>query len=278
MSSSRTQTTTTRTTSTTGPSRSRPIPPSPPVDSSVHEEEGLEDKDDGNIIRRMQEQVERQQLERRQRKRRENGPFGHDNERRRLMAAAATARSQREISLSEASASPRRPIVEIWKTKKGKKNTKAQPVGADPDDSDDSDDDDDDEENQAPCKQFRNKKLHCQMQAGKRSSIICKPCLDAKVKCLYWGRPTASKQQEGGSGERIAVMKSQMVQGLANLRALRETHFHSQQYLDQLLRTQEDDYARLIAIETRMAMMGIAEGPAMTGLLWRITERQQLLK
>ncbi|KAJ3925593.1 MAG: hypothetical protein NXY57DRAFT_1043978 [Lentinula lateritia] len=42
-------------------------------------------------------------------------------ERRRLMVAAATERSQRGTS-------PRRPIVEIWKAKKGKGSTKTQPM------------------------------------------------------------------------------------------------------------------------------------------------------
>ncbi|KAJ3884828.1 hypothetical protein GG344DRAFT_83459 [Lentinula edodes] len=168
--------------------------------------------------------------------------------------------------------------VEIWKTKKGKKNTKAQPVSGDPNDGDDGDNDDDNEEDQVPCEWCQNKKLPCQMQAGKRSSIICKPCHNAKVRCSYSGHLTASKQQEGGSGERIAVMESQMAQGLADLRALWEAHSCSQQYLHQLLRMQEDDHARLIAIETRMAMMGIAEGPATVRPSRRITEWRRPLK
>ncbi|KAJ3924430.1 MAG: hypothetical protein NXY57DRAFT_1088206, partial [Lentinula lateritia] len=168
-------------------------------------------------------------------------------ERRRLMAEAATIRSQRETSPSERSASPRRPV--------GKGKAKAQPVGGDPDDGDDGDDDDDDEEDRAPCERCKTKKLPCQMQAGKRSSIICKPCHNAKVKCSYSGRPTISKQREGGSGERIAVMESQMAQSLADLRALREADSKTHQYLRQLLRRQEDDHARLIAMETRMALM-----------------------
>ncbi|KAJ3858584.1 hypothetical protein EV359DRAFT_87508 [Lentinula novae-zelandiae] len=69
-----------------------------------------------------------------------------------------------------------------------------------------------------------------------------------------------------------------MAQGLANLRALREAHSQSQQYLHQLLRRQEDDHARLIAIETRMAIMGVGEGPATAGLSRRVAERPRLLK
>ncbi|KAJ3858220.1 hypothetical protein EV359DRAFT_88067 [Lentinula novae-zelandiae] len=119
--------------------------------------------------------------------------------------------------------------------------TKAQPVGGDPNDGDDGGNDED----RAPCEWCKTKKLPCQMQAGKRSSII-------------W-RPTTSKQQEGGTGGRIAIMESQMAQSLANLRALREANSKMHQYLRQLLRRQEDNHACLIAMETRMAMMGMEE-------------------
>ncbi|KAJ3858833.1 hypothetical protein EV359DRAFT_87145 [Lentinula novae-zelandiae] len=77
---------------------------------------------------------------------------------------------------------------------KGKAKAKAQPVGGDPDDGGDSDDNDDNEEERAPCKRCRSKKIPCQMQAGKRSSIIWKPCHDAKVKCSYSGRPSTVNQ------------------------------------------------------------------------------------
>ncbi|KAJ3897435.1 hypothetical protein F5879DRAFT_27779 [Lentinula edodes] len=116
------------------------------------------------------------------------------------------------------------------------------------------------------------------MQAGKRSSIICKPCHDAKVRCSYLGRPTTSKQREGGSSERIAVMESQMAQSLADLRALREADSKTHQYLRQLLRRQEDDHARLIAMETRMAMMGMGEATAMAGPSRRNTRQRRPLK
>ncbi|KAJ3884777.1 hypothetical protein GG344DRAFT_83518 [Lentinula edodes] len=181
-------------------------------------------------------------------------------ERRRLLSRAATARSQWGASPSEMLVSPQRLVVEIRKEKgKGRAKVQAQPVGGDPDDGDDGNDDNDNEEDRAPCEWCKNKKLPCQMQAGKRSSVICKPCHDAKVRCSYSGRPTVSKQREGGSSECIAVMESQMVQGLADLWALREAHSKSQQYLRQLLRRQEDDHARLIAMDTRMATMGMEE-------------------
>ncbi|KAJ3884063.1 hypothetical protein GG344DRAFT_84634 [Lentinula edodes] len=83
---------------------------------------------------------------------------------------------------------------------------------------------------------------------------------------------------EGGSSERIAVMESQTAQSLANLRALREANSISHQYLRQLLRRQEDDHARLIAMETRMAMMGMGEGPATAGPSSRRTEWRRPLK
>ncbi|KAJ3912244.1 hypothetical protein F5877DRAFT_85017 [Lentinula edodes] len=168
-------------------------------------------------------------------------------------ASAATARSQWGTLPREMLVSPRRPVVEIRKGK-GKPRMPAQPVGGDLDDGDDGDDDDD-EEDWAPCERCKNKKLPCQMQAGKRR----------------W--PTVSKQQEGGSGERIAIMESQMAQGPADLRALREAHSKSQQYLHQLLRRQKDDHARLISMDTRMAMMGMGEGPSR-----RTTKRRRPLK
>ncbi|KAJ3911666.1 hypothetical protein F5877DRAFT_85672 [Lentinula edodes] len=194
-------------------------------------------------------------------------------ERRRLLAAAATARSQRGTSPSEMSVSPRRPVVEIRREKgQGRARIPARPLGGDPDDGDD-----DDEEEREPCERCKAKKIPCLQQAGKRSSVICKPCHDSKVRCSFSGRPSTVKR-EGGSGERIAVLESQMAQSLADLRALREANSKSHQYLHQLLRRQEDDHARLIAMETRMAMMGMGEGPVVAGLSSRRTERRRPLK
>ncbi|KAJ3910876.1 hypothetical protein F5877DRAFT_86847, partial [Lentinula edodes] len=276
--------------------------PVPPADPVVPEEEGLEDEDEEEIIQRAQARVERVRArkaaavakkateekaaraaaarERAAQEARERANRAHQQEeevleRRRLLAEAATARSQRGTSPSEMSASPRRPVVEIRRktASKEKGKAKTQPVGRDPDDGDD-----DDEEDRAPCERCKNTKLPCQMQAGKRSSIICKPCHDAKVRCSYSGRPTTSKQREGGSGERIAIMESQMAQSLADLRALREADSKTHQYLHQLLRKQEDDHARLIAMETRMAMMGMGGGPATAGPSRRNTEWRRPLK
>ncbi|GAW10287.1 hypothetical protein LENED_012536 [Lentinula edodes] len=252
MSVSCTTTTTTRTSSTAGPSRSRPVAPLP-ADTSVHEEEGLEDEDEDEIIQRAQARVERVRArkvaaaakkaaeekaaraaaarERAAQEVQEQALWARQQEeevveRRRLLAEVATARSQRGTLPSEMSVSPRRPVVEIRREKgKGKAKVPAQPVGGDPDDGD---------EEKEPCERCRAKKIPCLQQAGKRSSMILK--------------------REGGSGEQIAVMESQMAQSLANLRALWEANSKSHQYLRQLLRRQEDDHARLIAMETKMVM------------------------
>ncbi|KAJ3870492.1 hypothetical protein F5051DRAFT_447622, partial [Lentinula edodes] len=163
-----------------------------------------------------------------------------------------TARSQRGTSPEETSGSPRRPVVEIRREKgKGKGKAKIQPVDEDPDDGGDGGDDggdggdnDDDEEEQAPCERCKNKKISCQMQAGRRSSIICKPCHDAKVKCSYSGRPSMVKQEGGGhpTGERLAVLESQVAQLLADNQQLRDGqvkantyHCHFNRKLDWLI-------------------------------------------
>ncbi|KAJ4470992.1 hypothetical protein C8R41DRAFT_870669 [Lentinula lateritia] len=91
-------------------------------------------------------------------------------EQRRLLAEAATARSQRGTSPSEMSVSPWRLVVEIRKEKgKGREKVQEQPVGGDPDDGDDDDDDDERE----PCERCKAKKIPCLQQAGKRNSVIC---------------------------------------------------------------------------------------------------------
>ncbi|KAJ3885154.1 hypothetical protein GG344DRAFT_70785, partial [Lentinula edodes] len=99
-------------------------------------------------------------------------------ERRRLLAEAATARSQRGTLPSEMSVSPRRPVVEIRREKgKGREGIPVRPVGGDPDDGDN---DDNDKEEREPCGRCKAKKIPCLQQAGKWSSVICKPCHDSK--------------------------------------------------------------------------------------------------
>ncbi|KAJ3897691.1 hypothetical protein F5879DRAFT_995662 [Lentinula edodes] len=101
---------------------------------------------------------------------------------RRKLAEAMTARSQGGTSTGEVSASPRRLVVEMSRLKnKGKGKAKAQDIDEDPDDSNDGNDDDDDEEDREPCERCRLKKIPCLKQAGKRSSVICKPCHDSKL-------------------------------------------------------------------------------------------------
>ncbi|KAJ3900567.1 hypothetical protein F5879DRAFT_992763 [Lentinula edodes] len=99
---------------------------------------------------------------------------------------------------------------------KGKERVQAEATSGDPDDGGDKEEDDEDD--RAPCEQCRAKKISCQMQAGKRSSIICKPCHDAKVKCSYSGRPLIVKKEVSANptGKRLAVLESQMAQLPAN--------------------------------------------------------------
>ncbi|KAJ3897300.1 hypothetical protein F5879DRAFT_996266 [Lentinula edodes] len=195
-------------------------------------------------------------------------------ERRRLLAEAATARSQRGTSPSEMSVSPRRPVVEIRREKgKGREEVPAQPVGEDPDDGDNK-------EEREPCERCKAKKIPCLKQAGKQSSVICKPCHDSKVRCSYSGCPYTVKREGGASlsGKRLAVLESQIAQVLADNWALREANSKSHQYLRQLLRRQEDDHARLISMDTRMALMGMGEGPATAGPSRRTAEQWRPLK
>ncbi|KAJ3858132.1 hypothetical protein EV359DRAFT_88205, partial [Lentinula novae-zelandiae] len=159
-------------------------------------------------------------------------------EKRRQIAAVAAARNRRGPSPGEASTSARRAEVEIpWVVRKGKGRQRTEASGGDPDDGGDSgDDDNDDEEERAPCERCHLKKI---------------PCLEQV------------KREGGPSGEQMAIMESQMAQGLADLWALREAHSRSQQYLCQLLKRQDEDHARLIAIETRLAMAGlVTPGPS----------------
>ncbi|KAJ3803898.1 hypothetical protein F5876DRAFT_84180 [Lentinula aff. lateritia] len=142
--------------------------------------------------------------------------------------------------------------------KKGSSKQGAE--AGDPDDGNDRSDggdDEDDEDEKAPCARCQLKKLPCLPQEGKRYTVICKPCHDSKVRCSYSGRPVVTKR-EGGSGERLAVMESQLAQGLADVRSLREATTRTNQYLRQILRRQDEVNGRLIAIETRLSMAGLA--------------------
>ncbi|KAJ3858224.1 hypothetical protein EV359DRAFT_88063 [Lentinula novae-zelandiae] len=159
-------------------------------------------------------------------------------EKRRRIAAAAVAQSRRGPSPGEATTSARRVEVEIPRVVKGKASQRKETSGGDLDDGDDSKNDDEEDKERAPCERCYNKKITCLEQ----------------VKCSYSGRPVQARREGGPSGERMAVMESQMAQLLANNWALREATSSSHQYLRQLLRQQDEDHARLIAIETRNAI------------------------
>ncbi|KAJ3804742.1 hypothetical protein F5876DRAFT_82657 [Lentinula aff. lateritia] len=144
-------------------------------------------------------------------------------EKRRRVAVAAAARGRQGPAPSEATTSQQRMEVEIPRLIKkgtGKQGAEAR----DPDDGDngsDGGDDEDDEDEKAPCERCRIKKIPCLQQEGKRTTVICKSCHDSKVRCSFSNQRVASKQREGGSGERLAVMESQLAQGLADVRSLR---------------------------------------------------------
>ncbi|KAJ3884677.1 hypothetical protein GG344DRAFT_83658 [Lentinula edodes] len=237
MSTTQTITSTSKNSSTAGPSRSWPTPP--PIDLTIPDESIV---DDDEAIRRAEEKVRRMKAkkaaaaarkkaeEEAARKAAEEAQkkkeaVARELEERRVMAEAAVARNQQGSSPGGSSVSLRWPVVKIQKGK-GKGKAKAQPVGGDPDDGGNGNNDDKDEDERAPCERCRNKKIPCQMQAGKRSSIICKPCHDAKVRCSYSGQPSTVKREGGGQpiGERLAILESQMAQLLADNRQLRECH------------------------------------------------------
>ncbi|KAJ3858829.1 hypothetical protein EV359DRAFT_87146 [Lentinula novae-zelandiae] len=148
---------------------------------------------------------------------------------------------EEEDSSSSSSAEPSGALTEVEveiphvvKKKKAPQRNKAS--GGDPDDGNE------DDKERAPCERCFNKKIPCLEQVGKRSTVICKPCHDAKVKCSYLGRPVQVKRKGGPSSEQMAVMESQMAQLLADNRALREAALRSHQYLRQLLRRQDEDH------------------------------------
>ncbi|GAW05859.1 hypothetical protein LENED_007744 [Lentinula edodes] len=243
MSTSRTTTTTN---TTAGPLRSRPAVPPPPANPVGQENEDLGDDED-EILRRAHERVRRIREQKaaaaakkkadeeaakkvaEDARKKKVAAARELEERRRLMAEAATTRSQRGTSPSEMSVSPQRPVVELRRVVKGKGKAKAQPVGGDPDDGDDGDDDDDDEEDRAPCEWCKAKKLPCQMQAGKRSSIIYLEAREGGPRRAYlpswrakWLRARSTSGRYGRRDSKTPSVPSQ------------------------LLRRQEDDHARLM--------------------------------
>ncbi|KAJ3803805.1 hypothetical protein F5876DRAFT_84389 [Lentinula aff. lateritia] len=162
-------------------------------------------------------------------------------ERRRIAASAAAARGRQGPALGEASTSRRQVEVEIPRVVR-KGSGKQSVEAGDPDDGNDGSDDgddEDDEDEKAPCERWHLKKIPCLQQEGKRQMVICKPCHDSKVQCSYSGQPVLTRR-EGGFGERLAVMESQLAQGLADVWSLWEATTRTNQYLRQILRRQDE--------------------------------------
>ncbi|KAJ3878982.1 hypothetical protein F5051DRAFT_439201 [Lentinula edodes] len=193
-----TQTVTTPSSTTAGPSRSRPtnLPSADPV------------ADDDEAIRQAEEKVRRMKARKAaaaaKKKAEEEAARKAAEEAQRKKEAAARELEERRRKMAEAATA--------WG--KGKGKAKSQPVGGDPNNGGDGDDNDE-EDDQAPCERCRSKKISCQMQAGKRSSIICKPCHDTKVKCSY---------------SCLAVLESQVAQLLADNWQLRDGQVKANTY------------------------------------------------
>ncbi|KAJ3861979.1 hypothetical protein EV359DRAFT_83790 [Lentinula novae-zelandiae] len=138
---------------------------------------------------------------------------------------------------------------------KGKGKASAQPIGDDPDDGDDNDDD----KEREPCERCKVKKIPCLEQAGKRSSVICKPCHDSKVRCSYSGRPYVVKKES----------KSE-----------RRTACHPRKSDGANPRRQSGLTRGELKISTvpPMALMGMGEGPATAGPSRRTAEWRRPLK
>ncbi|KAJ3803596.1 hypothetical protein F5876DRAFT_84931 [Lentinula aff. lateritia] len=224
MSHSRTQTITTPSSTTAGPSRSRPLNP-PPADPVDDDDEALEEDDD-EAIRQAEEKV------RRMKARKAAAAARKKAEEEAAKKAAEEAQRKKEAAARELE-EPRRVMAEAGVfARRGKGKAKAQPVGGDPDDGDDGDDDDDDEDERTPCERCRSKRIPCLQQAGKWSSTTCKPCHDAKVRCSHSNRPPTVKKEVSShpTGERLAVLESQVAQLLADNRVLREGQIKSNTY------------------------------------------------
>ncbi|KAJ3805010.1 hypothetical protein F5876DRAFT_70161 [Lentinula aff. lateritia] len=108
----------------------------------------------------------------------------------RKVAAAAASHSCQRPSLSEASSSTNQvevEILQIIRKEKGKQRVEA--IGGDPDDVDNSGDDNDDNNKEdgekVPCKRYQIKRIPCLEQAGKKSTMICKACHNAKLDQIY---------------------------------------------------------------------------------------------
>ncbi|KAJ3858788.1 hypothetical protein EV359DRAFT_68724 [Lentinula novae-zelandiae] len=134
-------------------------------------------------------------------------------ERRRTLAEAATAHSQRGSSPGETLVSPRRPVVEI-RREKGKGKAKVWPVGgilmmaA----------------TATMTTTMKTNGLPANNAGARRSLARCRLARGVRsyVRCSYSNRPFMVKQEGGAhpTGERLAVLESQMAQLLADNRHL----------------------------------------------------------
>ncbi|KAJ3884223.1 hypothetical protein GG344DRAFT_71506, partial [Lentinula edodes] len=246
------------------------------------EEEGLEDEDEEEIFWRAQARVERVRAkkaaaaakkaaeekaaraaaarERAAQEAREWAIRARQQEaevveRRRLVAEVSTARSQRGTS-------PRRPVVEIRRAAKRKGKAKAQaeiPTTA----------------MKGMTMTTTKKTEHLANGARPKNSLAT--CRQAR------GAPSSDAPQLRSNGKAAPVSASPSWRAkwlrvsLTSGRDRRRTR-NTHQYLRQLLRRQEDDHARLIAMETRMAMMGMGGGSATAGPSRRTTEWRRPLK
>ncbi|KAJ3915111.1 hypothetical protein F5877DRAFT_82141 [Lentinula edodes] len=158
--------------STAGLSRFRPALP-PPADPVEEDKEDL-DEDEDEILRWAEEKFRRMKarkaVDAAKKKAKEEATKKAAEEAQRQKEAAGELEEWIWPPLSRRGSLPGESLVEMRK-EKGKGKAKAQPAGGDPNDSNDGDDDDEEDNGRAPCKQCKNKKLSCQMQAGKRSSI-----------------------------------------------------------------------------------------------------------
>ncbi|KAJ3916895.1 hypothetical protein F5877DRAFT_80436 [Lentinula edodes] len=204
MSASHTTTTTTTSSSTAGPLRSRPILPLPTSPANHKDEDDKEE-----IMRKAQEWVhkvrDRKVAEAAKRKAKEEAArkAAEEEEKKKKKEAAARAGAAKKKVAQEVREranwaqqeeeetvgrhgdcqNPMGNFTQQGSKKAGK--AKAQLVGGDPNNGNNGNDNDNDKEDKEPCKQCKAKKIPCQMQAGKRSSIICKSCHNTKKSTVF---------------------------------------------------------------------------------------------
>ncbi|KAJ3804017.1 hypothetical protein F5876DRAFT_83920 [Lentinula aff. lateritia] len=219
------------------PALTCPTMPSPSDKEHELEMEMERDRERMRVLR------ERRKAEEEAKKRAEEevARWAAEEEQQKQEAAARAVSTRRK---EEEAAEKRRRIAAVAVTDRGRGSLNDQEGNRqteyrDPDDGDGEDDDEDDEE-RAPCERCRMKKIPCLQQEGKR--IVTR--------------------REGGSnptGERIAVLESQMVQLLANNRQLREGQVKANTYHRHI--NQKLDAARRRTSPPKMPKTGPSELP-----------------